>query len=315
MKIASIDLGSNSVILLVAEFSEDGKIRPLFEKCEITRIGENLSKTGRLSTEAMDRTMEQLRKYTALAHKHQVERILCIATEALRRAENSQEFVQRVQKNCGFKVEIISGLKEARLAYLSAYFDFKKKYSNLVVLDIGGGSTELIWKISSEKSNNRIRTLSMKLGSVRLTEEIVKQDPISKEEFLLLKANIKQKLDSDLENIELPQAPFELIGLAGTLTTLSQIDQKLLQFDSQKIQGVVLSLNSLENIIEELKNKTIAERCQIIGMESKRADVILAGACILEGVLKRLKIDRVVVSDRGIRYGILYDRFMTKKGE
>ncbi len=309
MKIASIDLGSNSVILLIAEFSADGKINPLFEKCEITRVSEGLSTTGKMSQEAMDRTMEVLRKYTALALKHQVERIICIATEGLRRAQNSQEFIERVQKNCGFKIEIITGLKEAQLAYLSAHYDFKKKYPALLVLDIGGGSTELIWKIEFEKSKNRIRSLSMRMGSVRLSEEIVKNDPISEEEFLLLKTNIQKKLDRDLDNIQLPEEAFELIGLAGTVTTLSQIDQKLSAFDSEKIQGAVLTLNSIEKIIEELKNKTIAERCEMIGMEPKRADVLLAGACILEAVLKKFKLNHVTVSDRGIRYGILYDRF------
>lgn len=307
MKIASIDLGSNSLLLLIAEVSEYGEITPLLEKCEIVRLGENLSETGKLSDAAMNRAMDVLRKYTALAHQHQVEKIICIATEAMRRAQNSRDFVKRVQKNCGFKIEIIPGSREAELAYLSAYADFHPKYPELVVLDIGGGSTEIIWKIPQEKS--KLRTLSLKMGSVRLTEEWIQQDPVSEEEFCRLQKAIEMKLEQDLQGLEMPQAPFQLIGLAGTLTTLSQIDQKLPQFDSEKIQGAILKLENLQKIIQELKSKSIEERCQMIGMEPKRADVLLAGACILKAILEKLKLQEVVVSDRGIRYGALLQGF------
>src|SRR4030095_2029979 len=123
MNYASIDIGTNSVLLLIASMNSEGAIRPLVEKAEITRLGEKLDQNGNLSPEAMERTLKALRKYTDLCHRNQVERIACVGTDALRRAQNAHDFVQRVQENCGFRVEVIPGKKEAELAYLSAMLD------------------------------------------------------------------------------------------------------------------------------------------------------------------------------------------------
>ncbi len=306
MKYASIDIGSNTVLLLLAIRDENGKIKPLIEKAEITRLGEKLDETGSLNPEAMKRTLKVLLKYTDLCHRNQVDRIVCIGTEALRRADNSNLFAQKVQKHCGFDLEIISGSKEAELAYLSAMIDFAETYQNLVVLDIGGGSTELIWQNGISADRLRLQTLSIKMGSVRLTEKFLKQDPPTQDEYAALQAFIEARLNEDLKELTPPASPFHLIGLAGTVTTLAAIDQKLDPYNPEKIQGATLTLSSLENIIEKLKILSFEEKKKILGMEPKRADVLLAGAAILEAILKRLKIKELIVSDRGIRYGALY---------
>ncbi len=310
MNFASIDIGSNSILLLIATVTAEGKIRPLVEKAEITRLSEKMNESGEICQEAMERSLKVLRKYTDLCHRNQVDRIACIGTEALRRAKNAQEFVQKVANLCGFKVEIISGTKEAELAYLSAMLDFGEKHSNLVVLDIGGGSTELIWQTEHNGDTAKLQTLSMKMGSVRLTEEFLKTDPVTQAEYAALRQQIDEKLNHHFNSLGIPSAPLTLVGLAGTVTTLSAIDQKLVPYDPEKIQGASLTQSSLREILRKLKEKNLEEKKQITGMEPKRADVLLAGAAILDCVMSKLGADHLIVSDRGIRYGLFYQRFV-----
>jgi exopolyphosphatase/guanosine-5'-triphosphate,3'-diphosphate pyrophosphatase len=313
MKFASIDIGSNTILLLIASISEEGAILPMVEKAEITRLGEKLDQSGTLLPEAMERTLKVLRQFTDLCHRNQVERIACVGTEALRRAQNSQEFVQQVSELCGFRVEIITGKKEAELAYLSALLDFSETYSNLVVVDIGGGSTEIIWQKEVQGDVARLQMVSMKMGSVRLTENFLKNDPVLNGEFEELAALIDERLSHDLDSLAPPSPPLALIGLAGTVTTLSAIDQKLSPYNPHKIQGATLGHEALKRLIEEMKNKNLEERKQMVGMEPKRADVLLAGAAILEAVMRKFKTDQVIVSDHGIRFGLFYQKFVAEE--
>ncbi|MFO1519941.1 MAG: Ppx/GppA phosphatase family protein [bacterium] len=312
MKVASIDIGSNTVLLLIAKVRQDGDIEPLVEKAEITRLGEKLDANGVLLPEAMDRTLKALLKFTDLCHRNQVERIACVGTEALRRANNSQEFVNKVQELCGFRVEVIPGKKEAELAYLSALLDFGETYPNLVVVDIGGGSTEMIWQKEILGDTARLQMVSMKMGSVRLTENYLPNDPVLNGEYGQLVTVIEERLHNDLSPLTLPDGPLTLIGLAGTVTTLSAIDQRLDPYDSKKIQGASLTYAGLSRIVEEMKSKPLEERKRMVGMEPKRADVLLAGAAILEAVMRKFKADHVIVSDHGIRYGLLYQKFVRR---
>lgn len=315
MNFASIDIGSNTILLLIASIGEQGEIQPLVEKAEITRLGEKLDQDGQLSPEAMERTLKGLRQFTDLCHRNQVERIACVGTEALRRAQNSHEFVQQVAETCGFRVEIITGKKEAELAYLSALLDFSEVYTNLVVIDIGGGSTEIIWQKEVQGDVARLQMVSMKMGSVRLTENFLKADPIQNGEYQELQKTIDERLTHDLDPLSPPEGPLALIGLAGTVTTLSAINQKLNPYDPQKIQGATLTHETLVRLIDEMKQKNLEERKQMIGMEPKRADVLPAGAAILESVMRKFKADRVIVSDHGIRFGLFYQKFVAGNGE
>jgi exopolyphosphatase/guanosine-5'-triphosphate,3'-diphosphate pyrophosphatase len=313
MKFASIDIGSNTILLLIASISEEGAIQPLVEKAEITRLGEKLDQNGTLSAEAMERTLKVLRQFTDLCHRNQVERIACVGTEALRRAQNSQEFVQQVAETCGFRVEVITGKKEAELAYLSALLDFSETHSNLVVVDIGGGSTEIIWQKEVQGDVARLQMVSMKMGSVRLTENFLKNDPVQNGEYEELTTLIDERLTHDLDSLAPPSPPLALIGLAGTVTTLSALNQKLQPYDSSRIQGATLTHEALKGLIQEMKTKNLDERRQMVGMEPKRADVLLAGAAILEAVMRKFKTDQVIVSDHGIRFGLFYQKFVAEE--
>lgn len=309
MNFATIDVGSNTILLLIAALGPEGEIKPLLEKAEITRLGERLDLTGELSPEAMERTLKKLRQFTDLCHRNRVDRIACVGTDALRRARNAADFIHRVQQHCGFRIEVISGKKEAELAYLSAMLDFGDLYPNLVVVDIGGGSTEIIWRKEILEDTARLQMISMKMGSVRFTERFVKNDPVVNGDYTALRAAIEEKLENDLTPLTLPEPPITLVGLAGTVTTLSALDQKLEPYDPEKIQGAMLTQSALVELIRELKEKNLEERKRMLGMEPKRADVILAGAAILDAVMKKFKADRAVVSDHGIRYGLFYQKF------
>ena len=314
MHFATIDIGTNTVLLLIASIGKKGEIIPLLEKAEITRLGQNLNPSdGNLKTlqeDAMERTLKVLRQYTDLCHRNRVKGIACIGTEALRQAYNSNDLVKKVEELCGFKIEIIPGKKEAELAHLSAMLDFREKYPNLVVVDIGGGSTEITWETEKSESKAKLQMVSMKMGSVRLTERLIKQDPISLEEFKILSKTVDDKIDQDLSVLSLPKHPLTLVGLAGTVTTLSSIAQKLSSYDSHRVQGSILTTDQLKEIIKELRIKNLEERKKIVGIEPKRADVLLAGAVILDSVMKKFKANHLIVSDHGIRYGLFYQRFV-----
>src|SRR3990167_7126239 len=215
MHFATIDIGTNTVLLLIASIGKKGEIIPLLEKAEITRLGQNPNPSNEnlktLHPDAIERTLKVLRQYTDLCHRNQVQGIACIGTEALRRASNSNQLVKEVEELCGFKIEIVPGKKEAELAYLSAMLDFREKYPNLVVGDIGGGSTEIIWETESSESKAKLQMVSMKIGSVRLTQRFVKQDPITLEEFKVLSKTGDEKLKQDLSTLPFPKHPLTVI--------------------------------------------------------------------------------------------------------
>ncbi len=313
MNFATIDIGSNTLLLLIAELNAEGKIIPLVEKAEITRLSQGLNEKGVLNEEAMERSLVVLRQFTDICHRNHVSAIACVGTEALRLARNSQEFIARVKKQCGFIVEIIPGKKEAELAYFSALLDFEDLYSNLVVLDIGAGSTEIIWPLENNGHTAKLQTLSMRMGAVRFTEEFIHSDPPSRADFQILSEKVEEKLTKDFDPLPKPwtqtQAPLTLIGLAGTVTTLSALDQQLAVYDHAKIQGAKLKLARLERLVHVLRAKPLEERKLLPGMEPKRADVLLAGAVILEKVMQKLGVEEVVVSDHGIRYGLFHQKF------
>src|SRR4029453_7216652 len=156
----------------------------------------------------------------------QGERIVFVGTDALRRAQNPHEFVQKGQETCGFRVEVIPGKKEAELAYLSAMLDFGDIYPNLVVVDIGGGSTEVIWRREVLEDTARLQTISMRMGSVRLTENFLKTDPVFKGEYRAMMDLIEEKLLKDINPLKLPDSPVTLIGVAGTAPALSPIQRE-----------------------------------------------------------------------------------------
>jgi len=298
-RFAAIDVGTNTVLLLVAERRGDALV-PVLERSEITRLGRGVDRTGLFDPGSVRDTVAVLAEYARIARELGAAAVECVATSAARDAQNGAEFFTAARERAGLTPEVISGAEEARLVYLSAFRDFGG--AGLAVLDVGGGSTEFI---VGEGPALRGR-LSLQVGAVRLTERHVHGDPIPAPELLALREAARIALEP-LGSLE-PAPGARLVGVAGTVTTLSAVVQRLPRHDPQRVHGASLSLGEIERAIESLARLTVRERAAVPGMEPKRADVIVGGAVVVAEAMRRTRLDPLTVSDRGVRWGLLYDR-------
>ena len=295
---ATIDVGTNSVLLLVAEAA--GKtFKPIADRAEITRLGRGVDKSGVLEAQSMADTLAVVKRYVEEAKSLGASEILCTATSAARDARNGRDFLDQVKAQTGVTVEIISGDLEAELSYASAHREFGDE--PLVVLDIGGGSSEFVFGSAGKVSYKK----SFDVGSVRLTERHVSHDPPTLEERLAM----QRYLDTVFG--ELPPTPVgaRLVGVAGTVTTLAAVAHSVDPYDPVKIHGSRLTASEVRSETGRLFALSVVDRRRLPGLQPKRADVIPAGALILERAMARLGVEEVTVSDRGIRWGLLYQRF------
>jgi exopolyphosphatase/guanosine-5'-triphosphate,3'-diphosphate pyrophosphatase len=294
---ATIDVGTNTVLLLVAE-RRGGALAPVLERAEITRLGRGVDASGRLDPAAIRETVEVLAEFARAARGLGAEVVACVATSAARDASNGPEFFAAARDAAGLVPEVIAGDEEARLVFTSAWRDFGSAGEPLAVLDVGGGSTEL----SVGEGATPRRRASLQVGAVRLTERHVRGDPPSAEELAAVR-------DAAREAVR----PFGAMAigrgrLAGTVTTLAAVAQALPAYDAERVHGSALSLAEVEALAARLAPMTVRERAAVPGMEPKRADVILAGALVVAEAMRAAGFDRLTVSDRGVRWGLLYDR-------
>jgi exopolyphosphatase/guanosine-5'-triphosphate,3'-diphosphate pyrophosphatase len=310
---AAIDVGTNTVLLLVAE-ERDGRLEPVVERAEITRLGRGVDASGQMSPEAIRETAEALGRFAAEARALGAQRIVCVATSAARDARNGAEFFAAARAAAGLTPEVITGDEEARLVYASAWRDFGLTLGGpapfppgapLAVLDVGGGSTEFTF---GDGPSPRGRT-SLQIGAVRLTERHVRCDPIPLSEQLVLREAAREAIAplARLDGIGDVTAS-RLVGVAGTVTTLCSVHQRLPAYDAVKVHGATMLLDELDALLAQLAALTVAERQRLPGMEPKRADVIVAGGIIVAEAMRLTGFDRLTVSDRGVRWGLLYDR-------
>jgi len=301
---ASIDLGTNTFLLLVADV-DDGKIEPVIEREEIIRLGKGVDAAGNISSEAMTRGMRCLEEYAAQARALGVETIYASGTSALRDARNREDFRKQVREKIGVDVEIISGEDEARYTYRGALSSAPASIENIALIDIGGGSTEDVVGNREEI----VAARSVDIGSVRLTERFFHSDPITPMQMDAAQEAVRRAIgefDSILKN----RQSSTLLGVAGTITTLAAIAQKLPEFDPKKIDGYWLSRCQVEDILEMLAVLPLARRRQVPGLRPERADVIVAGALILEIFMAEFNFGRLLVSQRGLRYGFLMEKML-----
>jgi exopolyphosphatase/guanosine-5'-triphosphate,3'-diphosphate pyrophosphatase len=305
IRLATIDVGTNTTLLLVAEAEDARRVRVLEDRAEITRLGRGIGGDGRLGQAGIDATCAALAEYARLAHRHGAG-IVAVGTEALRRAPNADAFLDRARDILGVDVEVIGGEREAALTFLAATRSFPAAAEGeLVVTDIGGGSTEII---VARKGEVRERS-SLPLGSVRLTERHIRHDPPDAKEIEAVLADIRKTIEVvPLSGLGTVADSSTLIGIAGTVTTLAAMALALPSYDPQQVHGYRLPLAALEIEVGRLGRSTQAERETIVGLDPKRADVIFAGACILLEVARRAGAKDVLVSDRGIRWGLLYEK-------
>jgi exopolyphosphatase/guanosine-5'-triphosphate,3'-diphosphate pyrophosphatase len=304
-RVAAIDVGTNTVLLLVAERDGAGGFAPVAERAEITRLGRGVDRNGRLDPEAIRATVEVLARYAAEARALGVERIACAATSAARDAANGAEFFAAARAAAGVEPEVISGDEEARLVFASAWRDFGEPGRTLAVLDVGGGSTELVVGDGPVPRAH----VSAQLGAVRLTERVRPGDPPAPHELDALRAGAAAGVAAlPLAAVGDPSRA-TLVGVAGTVTTLCAVVRGLPAYDAGTVHGAELRLAAVEALYLHLGGLTTADRARVPGMEPKRADVILAGCAIVLEVARAAGFDRLTVSDRGVRWGLLYDRF------
>jgi len=305
MKVASIDLGTNTLRILIADVKEN-KIYPLFSQNVLVRTGESISKQKLLKVSAMERTISALEGFKKKIDEFQVREVSFLATSALREAENRDVFLKKVKK-MGFSPEIITGKKEAELTTKGALFLLKEKYklnNTNLFFDLGGGSTEFVIFDRGIK-----HVLSIPQGVVKLTESFLLHDPPVKKELDKLRDFIGHTLSESLKDF-LSYPIRDIIGDAGTVTTLSAIALKLEEYDWEKTTGFHLRKKEIEKLREKMVRLTAKERLHHFPiLEKGREDVIVSGCIFLEELLNLYRKDEIISTDGGLREGIIVERF------
>lgn len=303
---ASIDVGSNTFRLLIAEIKK-GKIIDIFSDRKITRLGNKVNQTGILQVKNIEESIKALKEFASMISKYNVVYIRAIATSALREASNSDTFIQRVNAETGIKINVISGEKEAELNLKGILLSFSEpKYLNktLLILDIGGGSTE--WILYN--GEHSIRMGSIPVGVIKFTENFLRTDPISNNDLSDMKNemySVIKKLEPEIH--ELISEETELIGTGGTFTTLASIDLKLDEYSREKIHMHRISLSRLKKMSEFLLPLTLEERKKVKGLEPQRADLIIPGLLFTINVMDFFHFTELTISDYGLLEGALLE--------
>lgn len=306
--IAGIDIGTNTFRLLVAEMDGAGPLREIGSAKETTRLGEGFSIKKAFLPAALERSVAALKRFKEVLQKYRVDDLIVVGTSAVREAENRDIFLQEVKRQTGFEVQVISGEEEALCTFLGVNLVIQNQTEPMLVIDIGGGSTEFI----GAEGDSPNFLLSTELGVVHLTEKHLKSDPPTPEEL----KSLRLAIDKVVKPIGYHFPPKGLlVGTAGSITTLAAIDQKMTAYDPKKINGYPLSRASLERIFKELCVMPLEERRKTLGLEKGREDIILTGALILLAVMELFGYDPVYVSDYGLREGILINLYQKKYGD
>ncbi|MFS8200677.1 exopolyphosphatase [Streptomyces sp. CWNU-52B] len=308
-RVAAVDCGTNSIRLLVADVNPStGELVDLDRRMTIVRLGQGVDRTGRLAPEALERTFAACREYAEAIKEHGAERTRFVATSASRDAENRDDFVRGVLDILGVEPEVVSGEQEAEFSFMGATKELTGRDDlarPFLVVDIGGGSTEFV------VGDDHVRAArSVDIGCVRMTErhlvrDGVAGDPPTEEQVRAIRADIEAALDLAEETVPL-RAAGTLVGLAGSVTTVSAIAQGLLEYDSAAIHHSRVSYDRVREITERLLTATHAERAAIPAMHPGRVDVIGAGALVLLAIMERTGAREVVVSEHDILDGIAW---------
>lgn len=303
-RLAGIDIGTLTCRLLIADLNPKQPLKELCSDRRILRLGERVDQTKRLSSAAMDRVIHCLQEWQNVINDHHVEATAVVATSAVRDATNRQEFLERVKREAGFEVEVISGEEEASRTLLGIRSGLPTEVTDILALDIGGGSTEFILDRSGQKPIIR----SINIGVVRLCERVLHHDPPTDEEVCKAREWVAEETKAAIADMgDYRQATF--VGTAGTVTALAAMAQQLPAYEPARIHNYVLRLDTIRELEHTLISRTKAERVGLPGLEKNREEVIAAGAIIIRSIMKTLEQEKVLVSDLGLREGVLIDLF------
>ena len=300
MRVGTIDIGTNSMRLLIADY-KNNKIENREKYINTTRIGQGVDKEGYITEEAMQRNLKALKEFSDKCKEEKCEKVYCMGTSALRDSKNGQDFVNRAKELTNIDVKIICGDEESNLGFMGVLegTDGNKK-DDILVIDIGGGSTEFI--IGNEEGIKFCK--SENVGALRMTEKFITTDPISDEEFNAMTDFIEETISSTLDNVKHMHIS-KLVGIGGAITSLSAMNQQLEVYSMEKVHNSVVTKKDLEKILQNLKNMTLNDKKTIKGLQPKRADIITAGVKILHIIMKKLEFETIVISEYDNLEGLL----------
>lgn len=301
-RLAGIDIGTLTCRLLIADLVSRYPLKELRSERCMLRLGEGVDQTKRLSSAAIDRVIHCLQEWGNVINGYDVEAYSVVATSAVRDAVNRDEFLDRVKQEAGFDVEVISGKEEARRTLLGIRSGLPSGVVDILAVDIGGGSTEFILDRPGRKPVIR----SIDVGVVRLCERLLRHDPPTDEEVRQAREWVKQETKAAVANMgDDRQATF--VGTAGTITSLAAMAQKLPMYEPARIHNYILKLDAIRELEQTLLSRTKSERVGLPGLEKNREEVIAAGAIIIRTIMETLGRQECLVSDLGLREGVLID--------
>ncbi|MDH3256306.1 MAG: Ppx/GppA family phosphatase [Nitrospinota bacterium] len=295
----SIDIGSNTVRLLVMEADESGNFKEVKSERVICRLGEGINSEKKLLPHRMDLTLNVLQQFRDQCREYGDIPVRVVATSAVREASNREEFVHLAQEQTGLKVQVISWEEEARLTVEGVFWKLPSSGKTLI-FDIGGGSTEFIFC----QDKQVLASAGTSLGVVRLTEQFISQHPVDAGEYQNLRNHIREQLDRVHFRLGEPK-PEKLIGTAGTVTTLAAMDHNIFPYDPEKIHGLVLPLANIQRLFEDLKSKSLEQRLEIPTLEPGREDLIIAGTTLVLETMETFHCSHLTVSEYSLREGIV----------
>ncbi|AOY75517.1 Ppx/GppA phosphatase family protein [Clostridium formicaceticum] len=291
-KYAAIDIGTNSMRLLLAGIEENSIIHRTKE-INTTRIGQAVDQGGFITEEGMERNLQAFQDFVKKAKEYGVEKIFAIATSAVRDAKNGGDFVQAAFDETGILIEVLTGKQEAEMGYRGVLMGLENSDVETLVIDIGGGSTEFILG----KGTDLQERISENVGAVRITERIGEEGELQETVEKIMKTTFNRLKKKKIQ---------QLIGIGGTITTLAALHQELDPYDMEKVHNYSLGLKDINSIKEKLTGLTIEERKKLKGLHPKRADIIVAGVAILQAIMKNLAITSITVSEYDNLEGLMY---------
>ncbi len=301
-RLAGIDIGTLTCRLLIAEFSPGQPLKELRSERKILRLGEGVDRTKRLNPAAMDRVIHCLKEWKAIIDGAQVDACAAVATSAVRDAGNRQEFLDCVAREAGFAVDVITGDEEACRTMLGIRSGLPAGVTDMLALDVGGGSTEFIL----DRIGQAPVVWSIDIGVVRLCERVLHHDPPTAAEIQQARDWVRKETEAAVAGMP-RTAEQAFVGTAGTITSLAAMAQKLPVYEPARIHNYRLQLATVQDLEQQLLSRTKAARVGMPGLEQNREEVIAAGAVIIRTVMETLEVSSVLVSDLGLREGVLID--------
>lgn len=298
---AAIDVGTNSIKFHLGEQTKDGSWRTVTDRADVTRLGEGLETNGAISPQALERTTVAIEHMVDEAARQDALAIVAVGTAGMRIAKNQSDVIAEIRARTGITIEVISGEEESRLAFVAVQAGLGLADGSLLVFDTGGGSSQFTFGRGAHVDER----FSVNVGAVSYTEQFGLGDAVTTQTL----TDVVAAIATDLSSIQDRPAPEAMVGMGGAITNITAVSHHMATYDPDVVQGTILHRDEIERQIELYRSLDTAGRRSVVGLQPKRADVILAGACIVRTVMDTLNQESLTVSDRGLRHGITIERF------